>query len=115
MLVFEDGVQLSEHYLVVHNERRQTKVEFGFQGDSDDEGKRKKKVFYTEQEREQYQHLRDLEEEKEISEAVEASLRQQQQQTATEGGKREQLFKKQDFPALTGAPIRKVGQPQNAK
>jgi hypothetical protein len=37
MLIFEDGLSLSEHSWVVHRERRETKLEFGFQGDSDDE------------------------------------------------------------------------------
>jgi len=39
MLIFEDGVQLSEHCWVVHKERRATKLEFGFNGDSDEEVK----------------------------------------------------------------------------
>lgn len=39
MLIFEDGLQLSEHLWVVHRERRATKLEFGFNGDSDEETK----------------------------------------------------------------------------
>jgi len=30
MLVFEEGVQLSEHSWVVHNVKMETKLEFGF-------------------------------------------------------------------------------------
>ena len=41
MLVFEDAYTLTAHYLKVHNERRYTKVEFGFI-DDDEEVKRKK-------------------------------------------------------------------------
>ena len=38
MLCFEDGVQLSEHYMVVHGEVRETKLDMGFRGhDSDEE------------------------------------------------------------------------------
>lgn len=38
-LAFEDSVQLSEHYLRIHNQVREAKVEFGFQmhDDEDDE------------------------------------------------------------------------------
>lgn len=40
MLVFEDGVMLSEHYAVVHREKKQTKVAFGFNGDYSSEEER---------------------------------------------------------------------------
>lgn len=39
MLVFEDSVTLSEHYMLIHKQRREAKLEFGFQGDSDEEEK----------------------------------------------------------------------------
>jgi len=38
MLVFEDAVVLNEHYAIVHNQKRVTKVDFGFSlAHSDDE------------------------------------------------------------------------------
>ena len=42
LLCFEDGVQLSEHYWVVHQKKKETKLEMGFRdggGDSDEEVK----------------------------------------------------------------------------
>ena len=44
MLVFEDAVTLSEHYLVTHKVRKEAKLQFGFQGDSDEEEKKRTRV-----------------------------------------------------------------------
>lgn len=45
-LVFEDTAQLSHHYLVVHKEKREVRVEFGFSDEednnNDDEEEKKK-------------------------------------------------------------------------
>lgn len=40
MQVFEDSVQLSEHYMTVHRITREAKLEFGFRDDSDSEQKK---------------------------------------------------------------------------
>ena len=37
MLVFEDGVVLTEHYAIIHREKRTTQVVFGFSLREDDE------------------------------------------------------------------------------
>ncbi len=37
MLVFEDGVVLTEHYAITHREKRTTQVVFGFSLPDDDE------------------------------------------------------------------------------
>jgi len=44
MLVFDEGIQLSQHCWNVHRERKETKLEFGFQGDSDEEEKKQKRI-----------------------------------------------------------------------
>lgn len=43
MLVFEDNIVLTEHYTIVHNQKRETKVVFGFSIRDDD--KEEKKVI----------------------------------------------------------------------
>jgi len=44
MLVFEEGVHLSEHSWKFHNVKMETKLEFGFQGDSDEEDRKVKRM-----------------------------------------------------------------------
>lgn len=47
MLVFEESVHLSEHSWKAHNTRLQ--VQFGFQGDSDEEEKKVKRIHVAQQ------------------------------------------------------------------
>jgi hypothetical protein len=48
MLVFEDSVALSEHYIIVHKQRKEARLEFGFVGDSDEEEKKRARLHVQE-------------------------------------------------------------------
>ena len=68
MLVFEESVKLSEHSWQVHKRKLETRVEFGFQGDSDEEEKKAKRVYVPVQQR-NFQH-EDFEEIKDFRENI---------------------------------------------